>query len=64
MKKPTIFEFSIWNPFKKGLNFSFILCLKKEFREYFLLLSLGFMQISIDFDVIHTKLTILCKGKT
>jgi len=64
MKKPTIFDFTIWNPFKKGVHFSFILCLKREFREYFLLSSFGFIQISIDFDVIHTKLITLCKDKT
>jgi hypothetical protein len=63
MKKPTIFNFIIWNPFKKGLHICFILFLKKEFREYFLLLSIGFIQISIDFEAIHTKLKTLGKDK-
>jgi hypothetical protein len=51
MKKPTIFDFYIWNPLKKGLYVSMTLKLaKSDYREFYFLFSFIFFQIHIDFD--------------
>jgi hypothetical protein len=57
MKKPNIFDFSIWNPLKKGIYISLVFNFtKKDYSEYYFLIGLGFCKFSIDFEMLRLKI--------
>lgn len=60
MGKPKIFDFYIWNPFKKGIYLSLILNFRSkkynEYSEYYILIGLVFCQITIDFKTAYYTL--------
>lgn len=57
MKKPLVFDFSIWNPLKKGIYISLVFNLtKKDYSEQYFLIGLGFCQFSIDFKMLRLKI--------
>ena len=57
MKKPPVFDFSIWNPIKKGIYISLVFNFtKKDYSERYLLIGLGFCQFSIDFEMLRLEI--------
>jgi hypothetical protein len=56
MKKPNIFDFSIWNPLKKGIYISLVFNFtKKDYSEYYFLIGLGFCQFSVDLKMLYLE---------
>ena len=59
MKKPTIFDFYTWNPFKKGIHTAFVLRFRtknqSDYPECYILISLMFCQLTIDFQEAYNK---------
>lgn len=57
MKKPPVFDFSIWNPLKKGIYISLVFNLtKKDYYEYYFLIGLGFCKFSINFKMLRLEI--------
>ena len=57
MKKPHVFDFSVWNPLKKGIYISLVFNLtKKDYSERYFLIGLGFCQFSIDFEMFRLEI--------
>jgi hypothetical protein len=60
MKKPSIFDFYVWNPFKKGfyvsLTFNFRNKVGNEYSEAYILIAFIFIQLIVDFKNICYKI--------